>query len=581
MELQRLAGNRATVHALAEDGAVVRNPRSGLAIQRKTGFEVEGKTHKYDEDENVIVFDRASAVIDPYELGKIAFYVPRLNAAGTPIGLQAYASEDEGDLDAVAGARRDAVRKALTENGIKVPVSDLPLALDEVKHNLDYRGMRLVLIHDSPSPDAAEPAVDDPSATPPSADDDRVHSTDKRYESYGVAASLEEAQNLLDKAAAIVAALPEGPAPGNRDHGFFRKYFATAKPSDVAERLKFARAQIEHYKREAPMDLDDPEGGHACLNWAGTLYKNQGVGEVARLAIGVDALSLSPAGRAKEVVHEATHGAPELQTSDHSYVWQSLFPYLTPEQQLDNADSYAVLVALLAGLSQAPPGAEQAEHAVVAAEASRVQAYGLPPEMGAVLKEAWAWLEQYMVQTYLKLGDLYKTLTPSGLPAGTPEDSYNMKLAKLANKHFGIEPNEFAKFAGVFHRIQDLKLTAESEVRFSARKLDHAEGTVDIVVPEGQIGKDKQTVMCWLLDSIIMITPSIVDGLRVPYGNFIKGVVVISKWGGPWTDRQNEDGGTPSQQVTSTSSRLADNQRIPAGPAPPGTGPAVSCCPSE
>jgi hypothetical protein len=526
LELQRLAGNRATVQALAEVGVAGRNPRSGLAIQRKTGFEVEGKTHKYDDNANVIVFDRASDVVDRDELGKIEWCVPERNAAGAPIGLRGYASEDEGDLDAVAGARRDAVRTALTQNGLTVEVTDLPLAVDEVKGNLDYRGMRVVII------------LDDASAAPPPAGDGRVHSTDKRYGSYGVAASLEMAQDMLEKAAGLVAALPEGPAPGNKNLALFCKYFATAKPSEVVERLKNTRAQIDHYKCEAPMDVKRPEGGHACLDWTGTLYINQGIGKEARLGIGADAKTLSPEGRAKEIVHEATHGAPELQTHDHSYVWQSMFPYLTPQQQFDNADSYAVLVALLTGLSQAPLGALQGEHAV-AAEASRVETSGLSPEIGAVVKETWAWLEHYMVQTYLMLRDLYKTLTPSGLPVGTLEDSYNMKLAKLADEHFGIKPDEFAKFAGVIDRILDLKFTAESEVRFTATKEDQRESTLNIAVPADQIGKDKPTVMRWLLESVIKTTPSIMDGQRVPYADFIKGIVVMSKWGGP-LDRSPE-----------------------------------------
>ena len=531
LQLQRLVGNRATVSALSEMGV---GPRSGLVIQRVTGFEVEGKTQRYGQDAEVIVFDRGRTAIDAAELDKIAWLAPRLTD-GQPIGLRAFASEDEGDLEVVATARRTAVREALKANKLAdgIEVRDVPHGLADAKGNFDYREMRRVQI-------LSGDALDEAMAAPPPAGDGRVHGTNKEaYGTYGVAASFDSAEKMLDQAAGLIAALPEEPAADNKNLVLFRKYFATAKPSEVAKRLRQARGQIAHYRPEAPIDVNAPAGGHACLDETrpGIQYLNQGVGPQARLIIGAEAKSFSPGEQAYNVVHEATHGSPELQTRDHAYIWQGTFRYLSPEQQFDNADSYAVLVALLAGLSQAPPGASKEEAAtydLARSEAvEKAATAGLTPAMDAVLKKTWAWLEHYMTQVWINLRDLYQAIAPPGpKPGEMSESSYTFKLTQLAKQHLGIELHEFAKVAGVIDRVEDMK----SKTTFGKPLFTDAEQEAqpnDTFVVPAKLGTDEGEVMRWQLDNIIQSTDTIIPALHKGYKDFITATVVMSGWGGP------------------------------------------------
>jgi hypothetical protein len=251
------------------------------------------------------------------------------------------------------------------------------------------------------------------------------------------------------------------------------------------------------------------------------------------MIVGADAKSLTPGGRAYNVVHEATHGAPGLQTRDVAYVWQATFHYLAPEQQLDNADSYGVLAALLTGLSQAPPGAEPkvaAKHDLLGEAGETASTAGLPAHLDPVLKKTWAWLEYYMTQVWLNLRDLYPAMAAG---SAMPKGSYTLKLSVLAGQHLGIKLHEFTKVAGVLDRIDDMKSTTTfNKAVFTAQPAAQADGTINIVVPPG-LGADERAVMRWQLTNIIASTPSIIPAQRAPYADFIIATAVMSNWGGP------------------------------------------------
>ena len=106
LDMQRLAGNRATVRAFSrrrslEDPAVpwlviAAGPAGPPVVQRLTGFKVEHKTRRYEQTSDVLAFDRLQTALDADELDKIPRLVSALNHAGRPIGLRAFASEDGG-----------------------------------------------------------------------------------------------------------------------------------------------------------------------------------------------------------------------------------------------------------------------------------------------------------------------------------------------------------------------------------------------------------------------------------------------------------------------------------------------------
>jgi hypothetical protein len=140
-------------------------------------------------------------------------------------------------------------------------------------------------------------------------------------------------------------------------------------------------------------------------------------------------------------VHEATHGAPGVDTVDHAYGWQRLFPYLTPEQQENNADSYALLVGVLANLTQATPemSEDEARTKDLDAPAGDVETVELDPATAKAVKESWAWFEHYTNRLFVDFKGLLKAVE-SGQPLAT--GSGQEKLCTAFTRVFKVKEEE-------------------------------------------------------------------------------------------------------------------------------------------
>jgi hypothetical protein len=327
-------------------------PRPGLDIS---------KTIRFNDDPSVIAFTRLATAVDGQEDHKLAKFVAlvekRLQAAPAeqgartigPVYVRGYRSEDEPAR--IATTRAAEVARRLKESGLSVDVAVVGMTRG-IKGNFNYREMRRVELRCADEVDLSEHTPEPEDS--PAAGDGRVLGSDARYAAYGVLDALQAGERLIDVALSKLATISVATPADDAVMKIFRQFFHSADPNVVAGNLRFARKQIPLYVPEAPADPSRPEGGHACLDESrpGILFLNQGVGPTARMIAGVDSLHATPGNRAYNIVHEATHGAPEVQTVDVAYQWQRLFHFLSPADQLRNADSYGMLVGTLARKSK-------------------------------------------------------------------------------------------------------------------------------------------------------------------------------------------------------------------------------------
>jgi hypothetical protein len=497
----------------AQETATIR--RGGRA-----GFEFS-KSVKYERDPWTMSFVRDETTLNGHDRGKPVYLVEqeRLQA---PVVIRGYRSEDE--KPEIAKQRAEEVHRMLEHAGYTSQAT-VDAKSEGTKGNFDYREMRRVEVR----------PVDH--VQPQKLDDGRVLSSDSRYQKYGIIASLDGGQQLIDGAVSKLKSINASSPEDNLVMATFRRFFSTADPTAVVANLELARAQIEHYRPEAPPDANAPEGGHACLDESrpGLFYVNEGTGKEARMVAGVLSLTATPNAKAYNVVHEATHGAPALQTRDHAYVWQRLFPFLTPDLQISNADSYAMLVGTLAGMSQAQPGMSEKEaekYDIPAAAEGTVATAGVSPQMQGMLAATWAWLQHYTTQLYLNFRDLYPNVA-SGV-ALVPT-SYQGKLYEATAEVFGLGPAEFATIAGIVDRLDDLNGYATRTVPyyFAQPPSAHPGERYDAIILPSTLSPDQRAVMQFQLDLMFDSVHTIRPDLRSTYRKLFTRVVPMSRWGGP------------------------------------------------
>jgi hypothetical protein len=269
----------------------------------------------------------------------------------------------------------------------------------------------------------------------------RVNPNDPEYAGYHIKDSLDQAEKLIDTAVGKLGSISADPSVMKT----FRQYFTAAEPSVIVDNLRHAKDQIKHYRPHAPPAIQ-PGGGHACFDNEASAayavqYKNDGLGPEARLYVGVKALTITKGARAYNIVHEATHGAPGVDTVDHAYGWQRLFPYLTPDQQENNADSYALLVGVLANLTQATPemSSDEARMKDLDAPAVDVETVELDPATAKAVKQSWAWFEHYTNRLFVDFQGLLKAVESSQpLAAGSGQE----KLCRAFIRVFGLTEAE-------------------------------------------------------------------------------------------------------------------------------------------
>jgi hypothetical protein len=514
-------------------------PRPGLDIS---------KTIRFNDDPSVIAFTRLATAVDGQEDHKLAKFVAlvekRLQAAPAeqgartigPVYVRGYRSEDEPAR--IATTRAGEVARRLKESGLSVDVAVVGMTRG-IKGNFNYREMRRVELRCADEVDLSEHTPEPEDS--PAAGDGRVLGSDARYAAYGVLDALQAGERLIDVALSKLATISVATPADDAVMKIFRQFFHSADPNVVAGNLRFARKQIPLYVPEAPADPSRPEGGHACLDESrpGILFLNQGVGPTARMIAGVDSLHATPGNRAYNIVHEATHGAPEVQTVDVAYQWQRLFHFLSPADQLRNADSYGMLVGTLAGLTQATTDMTQKEQATkdlpAIAKAGGVACIGLPAELEGAVQGAWAWLEHYTTQVWLNVRDLYPTIAAGhALPPGT----YQAQLDGSLRRHFGLGPGsvERASVAGILDRLDDLKAFAnqiQPTFRLDLGQPDDPNDKFPIYIPQNQPANVPAVWQFLWRVMLATMQPPIETNLRAPFLAFVTDVVRFSRWGGP------------------------------------------------
>lgn len=273
-------------------------------------------------------------------------------------------------------------------------------------------------------------------------DPGRVPGTAPAYQQYRFRDVLALAHVQIGQALDRLGRLNDRTSPDEPDMITFRAHFSATSPADVAQRLRGTLAQLRHYAPEAPADPQAPGAGHACYDDAigNVLIKNDGVGAEARMICGPLLLPLTLNARSYNMVHEATHGTPGLVTVDHSYGHQHRFALLTPAEQDENADSYALLVGRLCGLSKAPPGTTTQEDPSFDLDGNPVDATtttGLDPAQAKLVKLAWAWVQHCLTQAYLDVRDL-----PRAIDSGVDlSEIYSGKLLRAIRSDLGPSDN--------------------------------------------------------------------------------------------------------------------------------------------
>lgn len=362
----------------------------------------------------------------------------------------------------------------------------------------------------------------------------RVKPDHPDYAKYKVKESFDMAERLIDTAVAKLSRLSPSTPASDPVMKIFRSFFATAHPRLIASRLQDARAQIKHFRPHAPPGDFPAGGGHACLDntYPGIQYLDQGVAAEARLVIGAKAMSMTPGARAYNVIHEATHGAPELKTIDLAYRWQRLFPYLTGDDQVNNADSYGMLVGFLCGLTSATTGMSDAVAITYDLDAPGpdTQTNGLRPDVDHAIKSSWAWFEYYATQCYLNFRDLL-----TGVEGTDPlvANSYQEKLFNATATIFPIGANGPAV-------IKQLRDYYELMVKYAAFGAPTFVATLPATPPQGApvftvpaaLGTDVKAMTLWHLSEWVQ-QKSLAADVRDQYEQLFPLVIKTSPWTGP------------------------------------------------
>ncbi|WP_309111361.1 hypothetical protein [Saccharothrix sp.] len=447
LRLQSAAGNRAVARLVVQRCGPTpcdcppeeREAKEAAPVQRVAAdFRVTGKSPKAATDQRSIYFDYESSTVTAPDDTKFAAF------AGVPMStvrLKGTASEEE---------RRGPGRAALVDD--RIAAVSGPLAAgspgtgnptpqpDLSPGGLDYRSARRVEILVAGQQSTAPVCVPSPdiSCGPSPNAFDTAHAR--------AVALLANARNALATpnaapAVAPLTALFHGPAN------------AAAVDSGLAK----IEAHMGNMLPAIPLH-DATAGGHRCINSClgdDYLASNHGSGNTARMTLGPKFLNEPDVTeRALVLIHEGSHGATGLITSDKAYRWQRLMAVLSLPDALDNADSYTRLVALVDNPAVAP--ASQVD------DTSALTGGG----QGAAAAQAMAWLEQWLVQGRLEVRSLYDH-AGRAIAAGAWQPAsvfYRDHTMTYLVADFGLTAppavpvaDDREKIAGIFDRLYTLR----------------------------------------------------------------------------------------------------------------------------
>lgn len=505
LALQRQAGNRAVTHV----------------VQRlDPDFQVTGQSKAAAGTPTSIFFDRDSAAITPAEDAKISAF------GAVPLAfvtLKGFSSEDETGRPALVDDRLKAVEKRLQSVSIfsamfgglaGSPTKVTDLASGEGR--LDYRGIRRVEIlvagAASSVPNCSAGADIDPGPPP------NVFST-----------AYDAATTALLPAALTALAKPNDP-PAKQP--LKQLFGGPANAPRVAAGLGLIAAHFPNMLPHIPLN-DKTAAGHRVINACegDVLAYNQGTGPSARMTVGPSYAAIADANeRGLILIHEGSHGATGLVTEDKAYRWQRLLEFLPPAVALKNADSYTQFVRLI--LDPSAVGSERKDDAST-----------LPAARQRSVREAVAWLEQWLVQGRLELRSLYSAAHTANKGGAWHADDewYRDHTYKQVSDRFGVTAppgvptlDDKTVIAGVYDRLFQLRValtTTDLALQAGSPNAWEAGPGPKVTLAPAFLVAGKRAKVETLLGLIVQAATFIESGRKAGYVSLVKDMA--PGFGGP------------------------------------------------
>ncbi len=305
------------------------NNNQAAAIQRRPlDFQVRGRHPDSASFSKIAFYDYASSYLHSQERSKVdAMALP----ADRGLELRGFASE-EGDAagnSALIGRRINAVKNRLINEGHEPGnISESP-RLSDGANQIDYRRWRSVEMV----------ATGAPATTPECA-------SEPEFEVPCPAAKLSRIQTGLNRSKTMITnsiTRIGDPVAFPHAQALLHRLFTGAATADVISGLSTIRTHLSTYSANTPQCAtpchSDCEGTMA--------YNNPEVTPDAMVVCPGFHSTADTDYAAVTLLHEASHAAPGMQTSDHAYEWDRLLDQLNSTESLDNADSYTILVYLI------------------------------------------------------------------------------------------------------------------------------------------------------------------------------------------------------------------------------------------
>lgn len=389
-------------------------------------FRITGLAPDLASVENVIRFNFNQASIPPVENPKIA---KQAKPAGRDITLNGYASE-EGDAASKAklvNRRITAVSDALKASGHKGPRHPNP---DPTRGegNIDYRGMRIVEIVDTPKPPKGLKVVPPiptrvPSCTAgPSTPCGTTYST---------------AFPKADKA--VKDAITKLTAPSPATLGHVATHFGATPAATLLTNITGLSTKLTALNgiHSSATDCHLNACDTQCSG-AGAYVDPNVVPH--RMIFCDDFRSQADAGqRGRTIIHEALHVTPGVMSKDLAYAHTRKIRTLTDPEKLTNTDSYVNLITILhdpAAVLSTPP-------------ADTITGTANPAET-AFAQRAIAFLEQWLIKAKFFTAQLYENIdtgltTPAHWTAA-PKKWFHITMHDLSPLFGLTDPGTTAPF---------------------------------------------------------------------------------------------------------------------------------------
>ncbi len=299
------------------------------AIQKRpVDFQVRGRHPDTASFSKITFFDYASSSLHLQERSKVdAMALP----ADRDLELRGFASE-EGDTtanSALIGRRINSVKNRLVNEGHEPgKISETP-RLSDGANQIDYRRWRSVEMVETGAP-----------ATTPEC------ATEPEFEVPCPVAKLSRIQTGINRSRDMITTSITrigNPAGFPHTQTLLHRLFTGAATADVITGLSTIRTHLSTYSANTPQCATNCHS-----DCEGTLaYNNPEVTPDAMVVCPGFHTSGDADYAAVTLLHEASHAAPGMQSSDHAYEWDRLLDQLNATESLDNADSYTMLVYLI------------------------------------------------------------------------------------------------------------------------------------------------------------------------------------------------------------------------------------------